>query len=132
MQLIFIFGGVLHVCDQSHPRSLRSYKMGVCENNISENLLQYPLRSVSGPSSLSWLNPAEPDVWRRWHALVLQLRVGELICVRAWDSAANTQPEDPESVWNFKGYMNNSWHRVQFGMLWEDVKVAKPEVEYYL
>jgi len=28
-------------------------------------------------------------------------------------------------VWNFKGYMNNSWHRVQFGMLWEDVKVAK-------
>jgi hypothetical protein len=76
--------------------------MGVCDNNISENLLQYPLRSVSGASGLSWLNPAEPGVWRRWHALVLKLRVGELICVRAWDSAANTQPEDPESVWNLK------------------------------
>src|SRR5580700_11666016 len=48
MQLIFIFGWVLHMCDQSHPRSLRSYQMGVCENNISEDLLQYPLRSVSG------------------------------------------------------------------------------------
>jgi len=31
-----------------------------------------------------------------------QLRAGELTCVRAWDSAANTQPEDPENVWNFK------------------------------
>src|SRR5271166_2614885 len=39
MQLIFIFGWVLHMYDQSHPRSLRSYKM-VCENNISEDLLQ--------------------------------------------------------------------------------------------
>jgi hypothetical protein len=58
--------------------------------------------------------------------------VGELICVRAWDSAANTQPEDPENVWNFKGYMNNAWHRVRFGMPWQDVIVAKPEVEFYL
>src|SRR5271165_740526 len=48
MQLNFVFGWVLHMCDQSHPRSLRSYKMGVCENNISEDLLQYPLRGVSG------------------------------------------------------------------------------------
>ena|ERR1700730_1921745 len=49
MQLIFIFGGLLHMSDQSHPRSLRSYKMGLCESNISEYFLQYPSRSVSGP-----------------------------------------------------------------------------------
>jgi hypothetical protein len=59
MQLIFIFGGVLHMCDQSHPRSLRSYKMGVCENNISEDFLQYPLRSVSGPSGLTTIGRPE-------------------------------------------------------------------------
>jgi sulfite oxidase len=87
--------------------------------------------------SLKWIeasfqDPSEAGVWRRWQALIPKLLVGELICVRAWDSAANTQPEDPESVWNFKGYMNNAWHRVRFGMPWEDVKVAKPEVEYYL
>ena len=34
------------------------------------------------------------------------------IVVRAWDSAANSQPETIASVWNFKGYVNNAWHRV--------------------
>ena len=37
----------------------------------------------------------------------------ELIA-RAWDSAASTQPEDARTLWNFKGYMNNAWHRVRF------------------
>jgi len=77
-------------------------------------------------------DPPEPGIWRRWEVLIPKLLVGEIICARAWDSAANTQPEDPESVWNFKGYMNNAWHRIRFGMPWEDVKVAKPEIEYYL
>jgi sulfite oxidase len=80
----------------------------------------------------SFLDPAEAGVWRRWQALIPKLFLGELICVRAWDSAANTQPEDPESVWNFKGYMNNAWHRIRFGLPYEDVKVAKPELDYYL
>ena len=35
-----------------------------------------------------------------------------MVC-RAWDAAAQTQPDDPEQVWNFKGYMNNAWHRVR-------------------
>ena len=87
--------------------------------------------------SLKWVeasfqDPAEAGIWRRWQALIPKLLVGEVVCVRAWDSAANTQPEDPESVWNFKGYMNNAWHRVRFGMPWEDVKVVRPEIEYYL
>lgn len=59
----------------------------------------------------------EPDrsrwAWRRWDARV-ELAPGshELVC-RAWDAAAQTQPEHPEQVWNFKGYMNNAWHRVR-------------------
>jgi sulfite oxidase len=50
--------------------------------------------------------------WRLWRAEV-ELAPGpcELV-VRAWDSAANTQPEAVRSTWNFKGYMNNAWHRV--------------------
>jgi sulfite oxidase len=31
---------------------------------------------------------------------------------RAYDTAANTQPENPAPLWNFGGYMNNAWHRV--------------------
>jgi len=57
-------------------------------------------------------DPAPPGVWTLWQA-ELDLPPGdhELAC-RAWDSAANTQPERVEPLWNFKGYMNNAWHRV--------------------
>jgi sulfite oxidase len=51
--------------------------------------------------------------WRLWEA-TLELPAGEheVVC-RAWDTAAQTQPEHPGLVWNFKGYMNNAWHRVR-------------------
>lgn len=54
-----------------------------------------------------------PWSWRLWEC-PLQLAAGEheIVC-RAWDSAAQTQPENPAHVWNFKGYMNNAWHRVR-------------------
>jgi sulfite oxidase len=52
--------------------------------------------------------------FRLWQAeLEVGRGPGELI-VRAWDSAASTQPEDPETIWNLKGYLNNAWHRVRF------------------
>ncbi len=49
--------------------------------------------------------------WRFWEC-ELELGAGrrELVA-RAWDSAANSQPADLGQVWNFKGYMNNAWHR---------------------
>jgi sulfite oxidase len=50
--------------------------------------------------------------WRLWHTDVT-LEPGEHeITVRAWDSAAGTQPEDPAGSWNPKGYANNAWGRV--------------------
>jgi len=50
--------------------------------------------------------------WRQWDA-TFDLPAGrhEIVC-RAWDSAAQTQPEHPAQVWNFKGYANNAWHRL--------------------
>ncbi len=54
-----------------------------------------------------------PWAWRFWSAEV-ELPAGEAELVsRAWDSAANSQPESIAQVWNFKGYMNNAWHRVR-------------------
>jgi sulfite oxidase len=51
--------------------------------------------------------------WRLWRA-TLTLEPGEHeITVRAWDSAAGTQPEDPAGSWNPKGYANNAWGRVR-------------------
>ena len=36
------------------------------------------------------------------------------VVARARDSAGNVQPEYPSERWNFKGYMNNAWSRVNF------------------
>jgi sulfite oxidase len=53
-----------------------------------------------------------PWAWRQWR-IGLDLTPGEHeLVVRAWDSAAATQPEHPASVWNPKGYVNNSWGAV--------------------
>ncbi len=51
-------------------------------------------------------------VWRLWEAQ-LDLKPGpqEIVC-RAFDTAAQTQPSAAAQVWNFKGYANNSWHRI--------------------
>ena len=43
----------------------------------------------------------------------LDLRPGHYqIMVRAWDSSGRTQPEEMGQVWNWKGYLNHAWHRV--------------------
>jgi sulfite oxidase len=54
----------------------------------------------------------QPWAWRFWR-IRLPLEPGaHQIIARAWDEAANTQPESAATCWNFKGYMNNAWHRV--------------------
>jgi sulfite oxidase len=54
-----------------------------------------------------------PWAWRFWEGHVTVSRGRREIVARAFDSAANTQPEDPAKLWNFKGYMNNAWARVR-------------------
>jgi sulfite oxidase len=64
----------------------------------------------------SLLGPSSPWAWRFWEA-TLTLPVGTYqMAVRAWDSAGRTQPQDARQVWNWKGYLNNAWHRVQIGI----------------
>ncbi len=54
---------------------------------------------------------ADEHAWTHWQTTVtLPTGDAELIA-RAWDSTAALQPESPESVWNPKGYVNNSWPR---------------------
>jgi sulfite oxidase len=55
------------------------------------------------------------DVWTwvLWQARV-NLKPGTVeIIARSKDSAGNGQPRDAHEIWNFKGYANNAWHRVQ-------------------
>jgi sulfite oxidase len=51
--------------------------------------------------------------WCLWeHTVDLADGTHELV-VRARDSTGNAQPERVAEVWNFKGYVNNAWHRVR-------------------
>lgn len=59
------------------------------------------------------LESPSPWAWRFWQSQLELNKGSSQIIVRAWDSAGNTQPEDARVIWNFKGYMNNSWHRVE-------------------
>lgn len=53
-----------------------------------------------------------PWAWTLWKAQ-FNLQPGKYqLVVRAIDTAINTQPEKISQVWNFKGYMNNAWHRL--------------------
>jgi sulfite oxidase len=58
------------------------------------------------------LGASDPWSWRFWEEEVDLLPGIVRIWARAWDSAAQTQPEDPNKIWNFKGYVNNAWHRI--------------------
>ena len=71
---------------------------------------------VSTDGGATWrkaeLDRNGPWAWALWRATV-ELSPGPAeIVVRAWDSAAQTQPERLQTVWNSKGYMNNAWHRI--------------------
>lgn len=56
---------------------------------------------------------AHPHAWTRW-SLAASLPKGrhELV-VRAFDAAGQAQPEQPDAVWNFAGYLCTAWHRVR-------------------
>jgi sulfite oxidase len=50
--------------------------------------------------------------WRHW-SLTVETQPGPLtVTARAWDTNGATQPESAASLWNPKGYANNSWARV--------------------
>ncbi len=73
---------------------------------------------VSADGGRNWMqaaleqHPGAPWSWTFWEAnLDLGPGAHELV-VRAWDSAGQTQPEQPDDTWNFKGYLCAAWHRV--------------------
>ena len=74
---------------------------------------------VSGNGGRSWAQASlehdanTPFAWTFW-TIDLDLPPGEHeLAVRAWDEAGQTQPSDPNDTWNYKGYLNTTWHRVR-------------------
>ncbi|CDW52136.1 Mo-co dimer and Cyt-b5 and Oxidored molyb domain containing protein [Trichuris trichiura] len=55
--------------------------------------------------------------WVQWSAVVPLLEKKneneyEILC-KATDSSHNCQPESSSGIWNSRGFLNNSWHRVK-------------------
>ena len=74
--------------------------------------------SVSADGGETWqraefLNEPQLWTWQLWRTEFDLPQGQHEIVVRAWDSAANSQPETIASTWNFKGYVNNAWHRIR-------------------
>ena len=72
---------------------------------------------VSADGGKTWVEAKlseqnHPWTWCFWEAGVPLSRGSHQFIARATDSSGNTQPQDASKVWNFKGYMNNAWHRV--------------------
>ena len=59
------------------------------------------------------LGAAQRWSWRFWELEVALTPGRHELVARAYDGAGNTQPADLADIWNFKGYMNNSWQRVR-------------------
>ena len=73
---------------------------------------------VSTNGGTDWVQAeltAKPDApwsWTQWRA-TLNLSPGlHALVVRAVDGAGQMQPEHPEAIWNFAGYLSTAWHRI--------------------
>lgn len=92
------------------PVEVRGYAIGKGGDRIDE--VQF-----SSDGGATWTNAelrgANRWAWCLWRTSQ-ELRAGSyVLAVRARDACGNTQPADVRSVWNFKGYANNAWHRVR-------------------
>ena len=62
-------------------------------------------RTADCPSPREW-------AWTLWQAEIpVPEKVDKFeVCVKAVNSANDTQPETPKGIWNLRGLLNNSWH----------------------
>ena len=71
---------------------------------------QTQLEQLAQPYMRAW-------AWTLWTYQIplkeLPNKPFEVIC-RAMDIHSNSQPDTPLGIWNIRGVMNNSWHRVHF------------------
>ncbi len=106
------------VCRPAHEETVPAGPVSVQGYAITGGKRSVDRVDVSTDGGETWTTAdlqegGEPRTWRLWETSV-DLSPGRYeIVARAWDSAANTQPELAEQVWNFKGYVDNSWHRAK-------------------
>lgn len=76
---------------------------------------------LSNDSGQTWTaatltSPPQQWVWCFWEATCSLSPGSHELVVRAFDTAGHTQPMHLADVWNFKGYVNNAYHRVRISV----------------
>jgi sulfite oxidase len=72
---------------------------------------------VSTDGGASWITAylrqqESPWPWCFWEVKIPMCAGMQCIIARAWDAYGEQQPAEAKHIWNFKGYLNNSWHKV--------------------
>ena len=106
------------VCDPAEGAVLAAGSVPVRGYAIAGGTRRVERVEVTGDGGNTWVEASleghgnHHAAWRFWEA-GLDLAPGpHCIAVRVTDSAGDTQPETVEEVWNFLGYANTAWHRV--------------------
>ncbi|XP_024372472.1 sulfite oxidase [Physcomitrium patens] len=55
-----------------------------------------------------------PDwAWTLWELKSVKVETPCTVIVKAVDTAANVQPADVDEIWNLRGVLNTSWHKIR-------------------
>jgi sulfite oxidase len=106
------------VCDPAEGALLAAGSVPVRGYAIAGDTRRVERVEVSGDGGETWVEATleghgnHPAAWCFWEAGLYLPPGASQIVVRATDSAGDTQPETVDEVWNFLGYANTAWHRV--------------------
>jgi sulfite oxidase len=92
------------------PMRIQGYAISAEESPVERVDLSVDGAKSWTPATI--VQRADPYAWCFWEAIVELASGDRKLIVRAWDASKRTQPEDARRLWNFAGYMNNAWHRV--------------------
>jgi sulfite oxidase len=92
------------------PMRIRGYAMSAERSPVERVELSVDFAATWTTATI--VERADPYAWCFWEVTVVLAPGDRQLIVRAWDTSKRTQPEDASRIWNFAGYINNAWHRV--------------------
>jgi sulfite oxidase len=92
------------------PTRIQGYAMSVAESPVER--VELAVDGAETWTTATIVERADPYAWCFWEVTVALAPGDRQLIVRAWDASKRTQPEGTSRLWNFAGYMNNAWHRV--------------------
>ena len=107
------------ICEPVEGNTLEAGEVKVSGYATASGLNRLEQIELSIDDGVTWTRAdlatdAMPGAWTLWSCGLKVAPGAHTLIVRAVDSTGATQPPNADHIWNFKGYMNNAWHRVSF------------------